>query len=61
HETFYTIKLPKASITNISAPYPNSLTPAAAQPYEDLTIRYESISWHPICEGTSGCSISRHL
>ena len=60
-EKFYTIKLTKASITNISAHYPNSLTHADAQPYEDITIRYESISWNHICAGTSGYSISKNI
>ncbi|EOE5788945.1 type VI secretion system tube protein Hcp, partial [Proteus mirabilis] len=31
------------------------------QPYEDITIRYESISWNHICAGTSGYSISKNI
>lgn len=60
-EKFYSVKLTKSSIVNISAHYPNSLTHADAQPYEDITIRYESISWSHICAGTSGYSISQNI
>lgn len=56
-EKYYTIKLTKASIKNISAHYPNSLTHSDAQPYESITIDYESISWNHIMAGTSGYSI----
>lgn len=54
-------KITKASIIGISAYYPNSLIHANAQPYEDITIRYESISWAHICAGMSGDSISQNI
>lgn len=60
-EKHYSVKLTKASITNISAHYPNSLTHADAQAYEDITMKYESISWNHICAGTSGYSIRQNL
>ncbi|HDU8610126.1 TPA: Hcp family type VI secretion system effector [Morganella morganii] len=60
-EKYYTVKLTKASITNISAHYPNSLTHSDAQAYEDITIKYESISWNHLSAGTSGYSIRQNI
>lgn len=56
-EKFYTIKLTKASIKNVSIHFPNSLTHEDAQPYESVTIDYESITWSHLIAGTSGYSI----
>nr|ELR5113451.1 Hcp family type VI secretion system effector [Providencia stuartii] len=56
-EKFYTIKLTKASIKNVSIHFPNSLTHEDAQPYESITIDYESITWSHVTAGTSGYSI----
>ncbi|WP_369311206.1 Hcp family type VI secretion system effector [Providencia rettgeri] len=56
-EKFYTIKLTNASIKNVSLHFPNSLTHEDAQPYESITIDYESITWAHVIAGTSGYSI----
>jgi type VI secretion system Hcp family effector len=56
-ERYYAIKLTGAKLKNISSHYPNSLTHSDSQPYESITITYESISWSHIIAGTSGYSI----
>lgn len=56
-EHFYSIKLTNASIKNISIHYPNSLTHNDRQPYESISIAYESITWQHKIAGTSGYCI----
>ncbi|HAT3810128.1 TPA: Hcp family type VI secretion system effector [Morganella morganii] len=57
-EKYYTVKLTKAAIVNISSHYPNALTHNDAQPHESITFSYESITWRHCSSGTSGYSIS---
>nr|WP_268987878.1 type VI secretion system tube protein TssD [Xenorhabdus bovienii] len=56
-EKFYSIKLTNATIKNISSHYPNSLSHNDMQPYESITISYDSITWTHHIAGTSGYSI----
>ncbi|MDX7999041.1 Hcp family type VI secretion system effector [Xenorhabdus sp. Reich] len=56
-EKFYSIKLTNATIKNISVHYPNSLNHNDMQPYESITISYDSITWTHHTAGTSGYSI----
>ncbi|CDM89125.1 Hcp family type VI secretion system effector [Xenorhabdus bovienii] len=60
-EKFYSIKLRNAFIKHISVHYPNSLTHSDAQPYENITISYESITWQHHIAGTSGYSIHEDI
>lgn len=57
-EKYYTVRLTKAAIVNISSHYPNALTHNDAQPHESITLSYESITWRHCSAGTSGYSIS---
>ncbi|WP_411704547.1 Hcp family type VI secretion system effector [Edaphovirga cremea] len=56
-EKYYSIEIIGAIITGLSSHYPNSLTHNDAQPYESISIKYESITWKHHSAGTSGYSI----
>ncbi|RRO08945.1 Hcp family type VI secretion system effector [Pectobacterium aquaticum] len=56
-ENYMTITLRDASIVNISNQNPNSLTHNDMQPFETLSLRYESITCQHNIAGTSGYSI----
>lgn len=56
-ERYFTLLLTDASISDISASHPHSITHNGAQPQETISLKYKSISWGHIIAGTSGYSI----
>lgn len=51
-EPYYLIKLQNAKLQYISIHYPNSLTDDEQQPFEQLHLSYETISWKHIKANT---------
>lgn len=56
---YKTIKLSKASIIRIANDHPNSLLNNELQPFEMVSLRYESITINHIAASTSGYSITQ--
>lgn len=56
-ELFFKVKLTGATFTDARIYFPNSLTHHDVQPYESVSIQYESITWNHIMAGTSSYSI----
>ncbi len=54
---YYSIEITGATIVSFSSHYPNSLTHNDAQPYELISVKYESVTWKHHSAGTSGYSI----
>ncbi|AHK22061.1 Hcp1 family type VI secretion system effector [Yersinia pseudotuberculosis] len=56
-EVFYEVKLTNATIANVSSTYPHVINSSAIMPYEQISLKYESITWEHRVAGTSGYSI----
>ncbi|HEK1095289.1 TPA: Hcp family type VI secretion system effector [Proteus mirabilis] len=56
-ELYYKIKLTNAEIVNLTCFYPSSETHNEFQPQEEISIKYESITWEHIIAGTSSYSL----
>lgn len=56
-EIYYKIKLTEATIVNLHCFYSNSVTHNDAQPEENISIRFKSITWEHVMAGTSAYSI----
>ncbi|WP_054179337.1 Hcp family type VI secretion system effector [Trabulsiella odontotermitis] len=56
-EVFYKVKLTNATITNVSSTYPHVINSSEIMPYEQISLKYESISWEHKVAGTSGYSL----
>lgn len=56
-EIYYKIKLTEATIVNLHCFYPNSVTHNDAQPEENISMRFKSITWEHVMAGTSAYSI----
>lgn len=60
HSLYKKIKLTKASLISISNNHPSSLNHNDMQPYETISLRYESITCQHVVANTSGYSINEH-
>ncbi|MTD27504.1 Hcp family type VI secretion system effector [Erwinia sorbitola] len=56
-EVFYRVKLKHATIVNVSSTYPHVINSSGIMPYEQISLRYESIKWEHKIAATSGYSI----
>jgi len=56
-ELFFKVKLTGARLSDARIYFPNSLTHNDVQPYESISIQYESITWDHVMAGTSSYSI----
>lgn len=56
-EKCYTIECREATLTDLNINYPHSLTHAAAQPEEIISVRYKDIICQHHIAGTSGYSV----
>ncbi|WP_420064398.1 Hcp family type VI secretion system effector [Pectobacterium colocasium] len=56
-EVFYELILTDARIVSVSSSYPNSINNNDSIPYEEVMLKYASISWSHKIAGTSGYSI----
>lgn len=56
-ELFFKVKLTGATLKDTRIYFPNSLTHNDVQPYESISIQYESITWEHVIAGTSSYSI----
>ncbi|CAI1596237.1 Hcp family type VI secretion system effector [Serratia fonticola] len=56
-ELYYSIEITGVTIVGFSSHYPNSLTHNDAQPYESVSVKYQSVTWKHHAAGTSGYSI----
>lgn len=56
-EIFFKIKLIDATLADVRIYFPNSMTHNDVQPYESLSIQYNSIKWEHVMAGTSSYSI----
>ncbi|WP_431224510.1 Hcp family type VI secretion system effector [Serratia sp. L9] len=56
-ELYFSILLTDATISDISASHPHSITHTGAQPQETVSLKYKSITWSHHIAGTSGYSI----
>ncbi|WP_380180650.1 Hcp family type VI secretion system effector [Kalamiella sp. sgz302252] len=56
-EIFYKVKLTEASIVNIDAIYPHVIDSIETMPYEQVCLKYKSITWEHKIAGTSAYSI----
>ncbi|ARA76963.1 Hcp family type VI secretion system effector [Pectobacterium brasiliense] len=56
-ENFYELKLTGARVVAVSSTYPHSINNTELIPFEDVMLRYNTISWSHKVAGTSGYSI----
>ncbi len=56
-EKYFTIKINRAIIVDMSVDYPHSVNHNEVQPEEVISVRYGDISWQHHIAGTSGYSI----
>lgn len=56
-EVFYELILTDSRIVSVSSSYPNSINNNDSIPYEEVMLKYASISWSHKIAGTSGYSI----
>ena len=54
---FFRVKIIKATISDITTSFPNALTHNDAQPFETVSLKYQSITCEHVLAGTSGYSI----
>lgn len=56
-EVFYEVKLTNATIIGLNSTYPHIINSSGIMPYEQVLLKYESITWSHKIAGTSGYSI----
>ncbi|MBP2837469.1 MULTISPECIES: Hcp family type VI secretion system effector [Dickeya] len=56
-EVFYELTLADARVVSVSSSYPHSINNTESIPYEEIMLKYKSISWSHKAAGTSGYSI----